>query len=146
MSFARLFGAIGTNWGVGSLAVGGTNDFNVPDLRAMFLRGVSGDLADTFADQDRDSRLASPSGGNSGNKPGSYQPMELVRHEHAALILTNPGRDDFQGFPANDNHQGFRTGDNGSGRGVQALGTLTRSFGGRETRPNNAYVHYIIKY
>ena len=35
-TYATLYAAIGTTWGVGD----GSSTFNLPDLRAMFLRGT----------------------------------------------------------------------------------------------------------
>ena len=48
--FANLYNAIGVCWGIGD----GSTTFNLPDLRGMFLRGVSGDSGN---DEDAGARL-----------------------------------------------------------------------------------------
>ena len=65
--YANLYKAIGVCWGTGD----GATTFNLPDLRGMFLRGVSGDSGN---DADADSRVVlTDNGGNTGNNVGSYQ-------------------------------------------------------------------------
>ena len=65
--YANLYSAIGVCWGTGD----GATTFNLPDLRGMFLRGVSGESGN---DPDADSRvLLTDNGGNTGNNVGSYQ-------------------------------------------------------------------------
>ena len=65
--YANLYNAIGVSWGVGN----GSTTFNLPDLRGMFLRGVSGDSRN---DPDAGSRVVlADKGGNTGNNVGSYQ-------------------------------------------------------------------------
>ena len=73
-AFARLFEAIGPAWG-GDVA----GNFNLPDLRGLFLRGVDG-----TAGRDPDSRERSFSrrGGNTGNNVGSVQEDALQEHRH----------------------------------------------------------------
>jgi microcystin-dependent protein len=129
---AKLLTAIGTAWGAGD----GSSTFNVPDLRGMFLRGLNGDLADlTWMDPDGNTRQ-SRNGGNSGNAVGSYQQHELKQHRHE-LPLESGGNLNIQSLASNigtDERYGHPAG--------EAYG----NYGGSETRPNNAYVNYIIKY
>lgn len=68
LQYATLKNVLSTAWGNGSDS--DPNTVNLPDLRGMFLRGVDG-IAGT--DPDRSSRTAIASGGNTGNKVGSYQ-------------------------------------------------------------------------
>ena len=65
--YANLYKAIGVCWGIGD----GATSFNLPDLRGMFLRGVSGESGN---DEDADGRVVlTCNGGNTGNNVGSYQ-------------------------------------------------------------------------
>lgn len=139
LDFPRLYTAIGTNWGagfelVGSNLVKGTNDFNLPDLRGLFLRGVTGSRTNQWGDSSFASRTNLPSGGNLGNSVGSLQADMVGPHFHLIEVhIPNGG--------------------NGKTPGGSTTGTLngegySRTIGndGIESRPKNAYVHYIIKY
>jgi hypothetical protein len=66
--YSRLFSAISTNWGTANASV-----FNLPDLRAMFLRGVNLAKTGSYTDPNASSRAASATGGASGNAVGSVQ-------------------------------------------------------------------------
>ncbi len=125
-TYPRLFGAIATNWGAAS-----SSEFNLPDLRGMFLRGVNGARSDTFADPDNASRMASAPGGSINNVVGSLQRYQVQAHTHTYST-------DYE-----------TTGDDGSSAWYERYGAHlvdTGVTGGSETRPNNAYVNYIIKY
>jgi hypothetical protein len=147
-TYSKLFVAISTNWGSGYTNNVKLGDFNVPDLRGMFLRGVTGLYTNALGDPDFASRTNLVPGGSSGNKVGSYQPSAFAAHFHGTAINTpgNFGQDVY-------------------GTGVRAWQTLpypdsvifgltsgrtyaqnSESVGGSETRPKNAYVNYIIKY
>jgi len=65
---------IGTNWGAPN-----ATQFNVPDLRGAFLRGVD---AGRNLDPDRNSRTSYTTNSASGDAPGSYQPSALASHTH----------------------------------------------------------------
>jgi hypothetical protein len=124
-TYSNLFVAIGSAWGAGN----GTTTFNVPDMRGMFLRGVQGTLTPALGDPDNLTRVASNTGGNTGNNVGSKQADEFEVHNHTigssinvtALLAT----------PA--------VGPGGSGN------TTGNAGGSTETRPKNVYVYYIIK-
>ncbi len=126
----RLFNAIGTAWGNG----GGGDNFNIPDMRGVFLRGVS---YSATHDEDKASRTASKAGGNTGNIVGSFQSEMYHSHTHRyndyywydggnVSIYSTPGGDEV-GERRNDPNR------------------YTYSAGGNETRPDNVYVNYIIK-
>jgi hypothetical protein len=145
--YANLFNAIGTNWGNGTLDSSGTAEnppnaatgFNLPDLRGMFLRGVNGSLANaTWKDPDADNRI-SRYAGNTGNLVGSVQPNELKLHNHQnspfIYLLKVDGKDTSQYVDNVGETQ----------PNLVVAGEIQPS-GGTETRPNNAYVNYIIKY
>lgn len=127
--YPRLYAAIGTSWGAGS---GGTDNFNLPDLRGRFLRGVDG-LAGN--DPDRTSRTAPNPGGNSGNAVGSLQADELKSHHH---LIKNTGT-------AGANYSAAVRTDVAANISITDYDVIQPT-GGAETRPKNAYVNYIIKY
>lgn len=144
--FAGLYAAIGTSWGTGD----GSTTFNLPDLRGLFLRGVS---QGSGHDPDAGDRLSSPytSGGNGGDTVGSYQGDQAGPHGHSAS----------QGA---HNHGGINiyfgeSGTGGAHRGantssfIHTLGNvnvqpeiMVGSLMTSEARPKNAYVNWIIKY
>ncbi len=142
--FPELFAAIGTAWG----GDGATN-FRVPDLRGYFLRGVAGDAN---VDPNKNSRFAL-NGGNTGNLVGSYQNDEFGEHDHS---INDPGhlhdyRDLFQNNQESDDANDRNVADDSETSVVRQTevaftGITINDRGGDETRPRNAYVHYIIKY
>ena len=145
-TYPRLFAAIGTAWGN---STGGTTNFNLPDLRGMFLRGVNLSRADAYQDPDNSSRPGSV-GGNSGNQVGSLQTNALQN------VVGSLG--DFDTFSAlKGTHDGpfyTTTGSSSGGVGtgggdtwVKLMMDLSKAARtSSETRPNNANVNYIIKY
>jgi len=131
--YANLYNAIKTIWGHGN----NSTTFNLPDMRGVFLRGVSGDSG---KDADVNDRVPLKEGGNSGNNVGSYQQDELKSHTHVTENFSA------RGWP---NGSGDRTAPNdyllhpaqGTDYHLNVLAT-----GGSETRPQNVNVNYIIKY
>jgi len=137
--YLNLYNAIGVSWGEGD-----RNDtFNLPDLRGMFLRGVSGDSGN---DEDADARTTlTDNGGNTGNNVGSYQ-GDAIRN------ITGG----HSGVESVDVYAGgaFALGATGS------VGTKSKDYDnfhivfdaslvvpvGSDNRPKNVYVNYIIKY
>ncbi len=138
-TYADLFTAIGTAWGTGD----GSTTFNIPDLRGMFLRGVSGGSGN---DPDASSRTASGPGGNTGNNVGSYEGDTFRSHQHN---ITDPGHTHtatWSSSPAGSS-RGFVTNANaGTGNiSTNTTGITINNTGGNETRPINIYVNYYIK-
>ncbi len=142
--YQNLYNAIGVAWGKGN----GSTTFNLPDLRGMFLRGVSGTSGN---DLDADSRvMLTNNGGNTGNNVGSYQ-SDAIRNitgqiggfaQHYNVIngLTNGA---FVGI--NDNRwDGIGTGDHDNGLVCFDASRVVPT--GSDNRPKNVYVTYIIKY
>ncbi len=133
-NYARLYAAIGTAWGAG-----GTTNFNLPDLRGMFLRGVTGARTDAWADPQFTNRVAQAAGGSQGNSVGSVQVAEFKQHNHNNgsynLLLVN-------------NRAGIAryVMDGQSAPNAWDPSGSILPAGGAETRPNNAYVNFIIKY
>lgn len=141
--YVNLYNAIGVAWGGGN----GSSTFNLPDLRGMFLRGVSGESGN---DTDADSRtMLTNNGGNTGNNVGSYQ-------EDAIRNITGS----FEGYPSFSNitaegafgsiSSKYYVGNNVNAAGKQIDFDASRSVGaehiGGDNRPKNVYVTYIIKY
>ena len=140
--------------GKGSLSSSPDTDFNLPDYRGLFLRGVSGPRRGDFADPNADKRLH-PQGdpqtgtGNSGNKVGSIQFDEVKDHTHS---LNQKKHSHEMDTWDNDSIGAIRAGNpTGSPKsGIFTKDTLidisvNLSGGGSETRPKNAYVYYIIR-
>ena len=141
--YLNLFNAIGVCWGKGD----NSKTFNLPDLRGMFLRGVSGDSGN---DQDAENRTRlTENGGNVGNKVGSYQ-GDAIRNITGQIGFmdvykyTNPNTNGaFYATSGTYNGPHVSTDkDNGlikfdSSRVVPV---------GSDNRPKNVYVTYIIKY
>ena len=104
--------------------------FKLPDLRGRFLRGVDQGLT---RDPDANSRIAPAQYGNNGDKVGSVQDDEVRTHTHSYSASRaenrNPTKGDIMGGTQFINDQGWNTG----------------AYGGKETRPKNIYVNWIIK-
>jgi microcystin-dependent protein len=145
-TYERLFNAIGVSWGGD-----GVNKFAVPDLRGQFLRGVS---ENTNVDPDALSRSKSRpdlnSSGNGGNAVGSKESDTLKSHihkindpGHAHTIILHPTNGD-GGIGWSGYDPGPGKPDHGTERAMTGI-TKTELNDGKETRPKNAYVYYIIK-
>lgn len=135
-TYRDLFSAIGTAWGNGV----GSSSFNLPDMRGAFLRGVDGGRG---LDPDRTDRKSSSPGGNAGDAVGSFQSDAFASHNHISPFGENHAVAGFNppwGLYGNDN----LFGSNGSDK--DNSWPYTSSAGGKETRPKNADVNYIIKY
>lgn len=111
------------------------SDFNVPDLRGVFLRGVSGTTTNA---PDKIVRMVPALGGNSGNNVESFQQDTNQSHAHGYADSTGHGQ----------NGTAIDIVDAGGDDSIykQDVSRTTSSTGGAESRPKNAYVHYIIKY
>ncbi|MBX7240360.1 MAG: phage tail protein [Bacteroidia bacterium] len=139
--YPALYAAILFNFG------GQGANFNVPDLRGRFLRGVDGNAN---RDPDKASRTAMNTGGNVGNLVGSVQADTLGSHGHG---INDPGHshslsagnNTVNGPDARVQHadQTWSPIDN---TGVSTTNISVQNTGGSETRPINANVNYIIKY
>jgi microcystin-dependent protein len=137
--YADLVSVLGSAWGHG----GASNDpqvVNLPDLRGVFVRGWNGGASDGYADPNRSNsnRPARRSGGNVGNRVGSFQMDELREHSHPYVDRYRAVTSTFGGGTSlpvlnlsNNLTESQRT---------------TTSTGSSETRGKNAYVVYLIKY
>lgn len=160
-----LAAAIGTGWGNGTVNAEGqpiaeevrTNlgyDFNLPDLRGAFLRGVGHGSA---PNPDSGSRTHSKAGGNAGDAVGSLQMDELKAHNHPVTFArSQTGSDLGEATPlaphlssvvGADHSTGFDSGAafRGVGFGISQVRLGIANTGGNETRPVNVAVHYLIK-
>jgi hypothetical protein len=124
--YPALFDAVGAAWGDGTDDADSATDFNLPDLRGMFLRGAD----TTGIDPDASTRYAARSGGATGGNVGSYQ-NDATR----GLVVDDPFTFD----------QSVSFGSQlGPAAGADGSSTFT-STPGIENRPKNAAVNYIIK-
>ena len=140
--YSNLYSAIGVCWGTGN----GSTTFNLPDLRGMFLRGVSGDSEN---DPDAADRVVlNDNGGNTGNNVGSYQ-SDAIRNITGNFKSASVWPQEREGF-VDFEITGPGGGQDGSGWDSR---TAIFSFDasrvvpvGGDNRPKNVYVNYIIKY
>jgi len=123
-TYSVLFGRIGTAHGVGN----GSTTFNLPDYRGMFLRGWNNSRSDSFKDPDVAGRSA-------GDSVGSTQIGGVESHRHSTTITYKTGLEG--GQPQGSGNV------SGASKVHAHLSDLT---GGNETRPNNIYVMYVIKF
>jgi microcystin-dependent protein len=124
-TFAELFAAIATKWGIGD----GATTFNLPDMRGQIPRGRD-DGAGT--DPDAGSRVAT-NGGASGDNVGSGQADAFDSHAHdqTGLAGTTAPAGAFTVAISN---------------GAVAMGRNTQNTGGSETRPKNKYVDHLVAF
>jgi hypothetical protein len=137
--YAILYAAVGNAFG----GIGGY--FNVPDFRGVFLRGANGTRSDATADPDKNTRIASNTGGITGNNVGSLQDDAFQGHRHEVNIILNGQAGSNQFNPRSDlNSWYWDAGDimrNAITDGTNGVPKVSS-----ETRPKNVYVNYIIKY
>jgi len=139
-TYAALFAAIASAWGYGD----NSTTFNLPDLRGRFLRGrnangsvVNEPLADAAA------RGACNLGGNTAENVGSVQVHNYASHGHG--VSQTGGA--FSSIANGSNNQAVPlAGWDGNLSGVNCGCLQASGSGGNETRSNNAYVNYIIKF
>jgi len=142
--YANLYNAIGVCWGTGN----GSTTFNLPDLRGMFLRGVSGE---TENDPDAENRIVlNDNGGNTGNHVGSYQgdAIRNIEGTFAGHDLTDNAIQPEVTGPFYTVWSGYRDARNGADGGNYGFGfDASRVVPvGNDNRPKNVYVNFIIKY
>jgi len=136
--YAALYEVIGTAWGYGN----NSTTFNLPDMRGMFLRGVSLTSGD---DADAENRVPRKDGGNGGNSVGSYQ-GDAIRNITGQLVSGGnacTGAFNIISKPINGISNG---GSFVGGWGVVVFDVSLVVPVGSDNRPQNVYVNYIIKY
>lgn len=150
--FTALYQAIGTAHGAGYQGSDKVADFNLPDLRGQFLRGV--DRSESGAASGRDSaearRPAAP-GGSSGMAVGTVQEA-TTRMPRNVFATAGAGAHShsYTSTPiiAGQGNQGtfWHLAGNPSGAGTSTDGEHAHPVtgGDRETRPTNVAVYWII--
>lgn len=137
--FKDLYQAIGIRFGAGN----NQTTFNLPDLRGMFLRGANNGRTDEFKDPDAENR--NPNGLGIMDDAGSTQIREIQSHRH-----TSPPGTHYINPNGNNTYTGYIdkpiVTSGAVAGGTPPSITWTEYKGGNETRPNNIYVNYIIKY
>ncbi|OJW34629.1 MAG: hypothetical protein BGO54_07820 [Sphingobacteriales bacterium 46-32] len=124
----EVFNVIGYNWGKQP-----NGDFNLPDLRGVFLRGVS---FNSGQDPDVDARNAN--GGGEKNAVGSSQGDAFAKHSHPVHIgVSQPGGSNI--------NESICADDDGGVHLTVKNKAIATEVGGNETRPKNKYVNYIIR-
>lgn len=147
----ELFTAIGTNYGSQ-----GAN-FNVPDFRGRFMRGSD---HGTGRDPNAATRTAFAPGGNTGGLPGSQQGFATAGPRNPFVTDTEPDHKHLLPYQPESDHQtaagasgpaahevmawrsnsGLTTGEAGAHTHTVVAG------GDIESRPQNIYVYWFIKF
>jgi microcystin-dependent protein len=137
-SYPDLYEKIGSYWDQDE---GYNADFfRIPDLRGVFIRGVNGDRSDKFQDSEKGKRIRLfQNSGIDSNAAGSFQLDEIGKHSHHLLSRKSGGgvSDALSLIDAS-----AIAGHNG---GTEWSARHLKDYEGIETRPKNAYVHFIIK-
>lgn len=128
-SYPRLYQAIGNTYG----APGNGSNFLLPDYRGLFLRGVS---AGTGRDPDAGARVPLRSGASGGDVLGSYEGDMFAAHSHTSTLYYFSSS---TGLQLTGNDWSYTM------PGGTAYNVQTTSSGGKESRPKNVNVYYIIK-
>jgi microcystin-dependent protein len=130
--YARLYGVIGNSFG------GDTTNFNVPDLRGRFMRGVDGGAGQ---DPDALGRTATAQGGATGDHVGSLQADAFQGHEHQyTSTMESPTTAESKGPPLLNQLADQAT------TSVVSDGTNGTPRTTSETRPVNLAMNYLIRY
>lgn len=130
--YMALYRVIQTSFGEGD----GSSTFNAPDLRGVFLRGVSGT---SEKDKDADSRSFSMKGSNKGNAVGTYQ-GDAIRNFTGTIIAQGDGVfKDAGGYF-------FLGGKNAYTNRTSIFDPSLKVPVGSDNRPVNISVNYIIKW
>ena len=156
-TYATLFTAMGGSTG-GGKAFGSTGtNFNLPDLRGMFLRGRTGTSTN---DPDSSGRTGPVTGQQTGNNVGSIQTDALEHHGHYThnTDVSTAAKYSTQSITSGDYAiQGNNKNDDAYFR-IEGTSTVpayaktapstfpTGTFSATDTRPKNIYGEYLIRY
>jgi hypothetical protein len=152
--FNTLRTVLGNAWGNGGSAAN-EQLVNLPDLRGVFLRGWNGLATDGFADPDITDakRTFRKTGGNVGNRVGSFQMDAFQGHHHLVKRRTtteNPENSSASGRGLFLEQWDTFSGTDSVAANEVRSATTDASFGSArvssETRSKNANVVYLIKY
>ncbi len=144
--YARLFLAIRTAWGNGTDDADGATDFNIPDLRGRFIRGLDRGAG---RDPDAAARLQATLGGNAGDLVGTVQPSGTALPTTAWSVSSYSHYHTFQDGATSDGDSSTCIDSSPCQSGSTRSSTDTHSHtitgGDAETRPANAAVNYLIR-
>jgi hypothetical protein len=127
-TYAALFAAIGTRYGVGD----GSTTFNLDDKRGRFMRGWDHGAG---TDPDAAARTDSGDGSTTGDHVGTKQADAFKAHTHDLY------KDGFEDGLGGGIVYGATYTNSGSGSDTGTIST-----GGNETRPTNITVMFCVKY
>jgi microcystin-dependent protein len=131
LDYEHLYGVIGNSFG------GDTTNFNVPDLRGRFMRGVDGGAQQ---DPDAAKRTASAQCGATGDHVGSLQADAFQGHEHQYnSTIESPTTAESEGPPLLMQLADQPT------TSVISDGTNGAPRVSSETRPVNLAMNYLIR-
>lgn len=124
-TYPDLFEILGESYGPGN----GATTFNLPDYRGVFMRG-----RDAGSERDPDVGTRTDRGdGTTGDAVGTRQEDEFKSHNHTLNVASGSG----SLGPGGSSMQSPGTG--------PAYNINVTTVGGKETRPKNIYVNYVIK-
>ncbi|AQW87901.1 phage tail collar fiber protein [Campylobacter pinnipediorum subsp. caledonicus] len=117
-TYSKLYHAIGTTYG------GSGSNFNLPDFRGIFLRGVGGNAASL----------------------GTKQSDEFKKHKHRIPVADTRDQNYYwNSFRSNNNYRQVLL-HFGSQQGSAKTDSDDTAEGGVETRPQNYAIYWLIKY
>ena len=128
-TYSTLYTAIGTTWGSGD----GSSTFNVPDLRAMFLRGTG---THGTANMAKGTDFSAPAVGTIENE-------QMQDHKHETIMSPGTSYQTYGSYAIGNNAYG--TTYNFTTTAPLEINSQGTPRTGDETRPVNAAVLYVIK-
>ena len=128
-TYSTLFSAIGTTWGVGD----NSSTFNVPDLRAMFLRGTG---THGTANMAKGTDFSAPA-------VGTIENDQMQDHKHQTIMSPGTSYQTYSSYAIGNNAYG--TTYNFNTTAPQEINSQGTPRTGDETRPVNAAVLYVSK-
>jgi microcystin-dependent protein len=140
--YQKLYEAIGSHWGAEG------DNFKLPDLRGMFLRGTNENREDGWKDPE-----SRPVGSFQEDAFGDHNHTATIAnagaHTHAIVVrphVTEDVKNPFASSRGTNVAQVPEKYQHTDSNGDHSHSATIGSTGGDETRPNNAAVVYIIKY
>ncbi len=128
-TYSTLFTAIGTTWGVGD----GSGTFNIPDLRAMFLRGTG---THGTANMAKGTDFSAPS-------VGTIEEDQMQDHKHQTIMSPGTALNQYSSYMIGN--AAYNTTYNFNTTAPLEINSQGTPRVGDETRPVNASVLYVIK-
>lgn len=136
--YPELYAALGNLYGSKISTDNKPSEFNIPDLRGMFLRGISGESDDAG----KENRTKAEGGEETG--VGSTQDFAVQKHVH---VYTSPISGTLPPGPSApvpvNNSTNPKDTTEAPTENVLAGKVKVSEY---ETRPSNTFVYYIIKY